>query len=335
MWGARGARLWRTSVPELLHRQGAAAAESSSQLQQHGSSLLDSPLSLWSLAPRSEAAAALASKDVCWRPVGSALLGLQQRMGFFTSSECLRATSASDNFTPAAQKEPLLRPKEIDVEDEIDDESLEEDVGEIVSDSPPRELSSLELELQNAPRRKQRFILQNALKIRNIETEGRPRKQGFTMKVVDVNRTCKVTKGGGILNFTALVICGNGDGVAGYGKGKSAEVSAAVDKAYARALRNLHYFERFDGHTIFHEKNSKYGQTKIYLWPAQSGTGMRASHTVGGILRLAGFKNVKSKVVGSRHPHNTVKAVFQALSEIETPEEKAEREGRQRVTHHA
>lgn len=102
------------------------------------------------------------------------------------------------------------------------------------------------------------------------------------------------------MNFTALVICGNGDGVAGYGKGKSADVSAAVDKvgslrlfntygpaylsvssyfnlcicclilhriecgqAYARALRNLHYFERFDGHTIFHEKHSKYGQTKV------------------------------------------------------------------------
>jgi len=83
----------------------------------------------------------------------------------------------TDNYTPAAQKEPLLRPKEVDVEDEIDDEPLLQDGGEIVSESPPRELSSLELELQNAPRRKQRFILQNALKIRNIESEGRPRKQ--------------------------------------------------------------------------------------------------------------------------------------------------------------
>ena len=65
----------------------------------------------------------------------------------------------------------------MDVEGDIDDELLEEDAGEIVSNSPPRELSSLELELQNAPRRKQRFILQKALKIRNMETEGRPRKQ--------------------------------------------------------------------------------------------------------------------------------------------------------------
>lgn len=67
----------------------------------------------------------------------------------------------------------------MDVED---DEPLEEDSAgtdaEIVAESPPeRELSGLELELMNAPRRRQRFILQKALKIRNIETEGRPRKQ--------------------------------------------------------------------------------------------------------------------------------------------------------------
>lgn len=259
----------------------------------------------------------------------------QQSRGISSSPVRFRATSDSDSYSPGPKKEPLLRPKEIDANDDLDDDLLPEDDVEIAPDSQPHQPTNLELELQNAPRRKQRFILQKALKIRNMETEGRPRKPGFTMKVVDVNRTCKVTKGGGILNFTALVICGNGDGVAGYGKGKSAEVSAAVDKAYARALRNLHYFERFDGHTIFHEKHSKYGQTKVYLWPALTGAGMRASHTVGGILRLAGFKNVKSKVVGSRHPHNTVKAVFQALSEIETPEEAAEREGRERVTHHA
>ncbi|KAG0598555.1 hypothetical protein M758_12G084000 [Ceratodon purpureus] len=330
MWSARGQRLWRA-----LHRIRAPA---SSPLQQTAPESTSAGHSRW---VSSQTALA---KDVCWRPLGGSASQLlnpvtgfaQQRMGVSTSSLCLRAASDSDNYAAGPKKEPLLRPKEVDIEEELDDESIEDDdASEIVAESQPRKLSSLELELQNAPRRKQRFILQKALKIRNTETEGRPRKQGFTMKVVDVNRTCKVTKGGGILNFTALVICGNGDGVAGYGKGKSAEVSAAVDKAYARALRNLHYFERFDDHTVFHEKHSKYGQTKIYLWPALSGTGMRASHTVGGILRLAGFKNVKSKVVGSRHPHNTVKAVFQALSEIETPEEAAEREGRERVTHHA
>ncbi|CAI5486716.1 unnamed protein product, partial [Closterium sp. Naga37s-1] len=61
------------------------------------------------------------------------------------------------------------------------------------------------------------------------------------MRIVDVNRTAKVTKGGKVLSFTALVVCGNGQGTVGYGKGKSAEMGLAVDKAYLRALRNLHY----------------------------------------------------------------------------------------------
>lgn len=91
----------------------------------------------------------------------------------------MKAADRDNNYPSGAQKEPLLRPKEMDVEE---DEPLEEDSAgtdaEIVAESPPeRELSGLELELMNAPRRRQRFILQNALKIRNIETEGRPRKQ--------------------------------------------------------------------------------------------------------------------------------------------------------------
>ncbi|CAK9875900.1 unnamed protein product [Sphagnum jensenii] len=230
------------------------------------------------------------------------------------------------------QKQPILRAREEgDLEEEDDDLTVGETSDITASAEESSQMSSLDSQLKGSPRRRQRFLLQKALKIRNIEQEGRPQKRGFHMKVVDVNRTCKVTKGGGILSFTALVVCGNNDGVAGFGKGKSAEISAAVDKAYSRALRNLHYFERYEGHTIYHEKTSKYGKTKIYLWPAVSGTGMRASHTVGGILRLAGFKDVKTKVVGSRHPHNTVKAVFKALSEIETPEELAERQGREMV----
>eukprot|EP00850_Spirogloea_muscicola_P001480 SM000005S17277 [mRNA] locus=s5:1101045:1102557:- [translate_table: standard] len=144
------------------------------------------------------------------------------------------------------------------------------------------------------------------------------------MQVVDVNRTCKVTKGGGLLSYTALVVCGNEKGVVGFGKGKSAEVSDAVDKAYARAVKNLHYFESYNGHTIFHEQVAKYEKTKVYLWPAKSGQGITAANTVAGILRLGGFKDVKSKIVGSRHPHNTVKATFLALSLIQSPQEKAE-----------
>ena len=97
------------------------------------------------------------------------------------------------------------------------------------------------------------------------------------MTVVDVNRTTKVTKGGSLMRFTATVVCGNGGGLAGWGKGKASEVSVAVDKAHARAQRNLYFFELYRGHTIFHDVKQKYGGTTVLLRAAPSGTGVQVS----------------------------------------------------------
>ncbi|CAI7782572.1 unnamed protein product, partial [Closterium sp. NIES-54] len=169
--------------------------------------------------------------------------------------------------------------------------------------------------LEGMPRRVQRFMFEKMLKVKPGRPPSMQRlKRQFQMRIVDVNRTAKVTKGGKVLSFTALVVCGNGQGTVGYGKGKSAEMGLAVDKAYLRALRNLHYFDRFRGRTIAEAQMAKYGKTKVYMWPARKGSGMSAGSTLAGILRLAGFQAVKTKVIGSRHPHNTVKAAFQALS---------------------
>ena len=97
------------------------------------------------------------------------------------------------------------------------------------------------------------------------------------MTVVDVNRTTKVTKGGSLMRFTATVVCGNGSGLAGWGKGKASEVSVAVDKAHARAQRNLYFFDLYRGHTIFHDVKQKYGGTTVLLRAAPSGTGVQVS----------------------------------------------------------
>ncbi|KAL3687205.1 hypothetical protein R1sor_013514 [Riccia sorocarpa] len=267
-------------------------------------------------------------------------------------SECCRRsdTLASKSFSPLAGCFPDCRLRWMSsgsYSDEypasISQDTREEGDGEVVIPEEYEEnvtseegASNVDLALAGVPRRKQRFLLQKALKIKSERDEDERSRmpRGFEMKVIDVNRTVKVTKGGKVQSFAAVVICGNHNGVVGYGKGKSSEVGPAIDKASMKALENLHYFDRYHGHTIFHEHNSTFEKTKIYLWPAMSGTGMKASHTVGGILRLAGYQNVKSKVIGSRHPLNTVKAVFQALSEIESPEEVAERRGRAVVESH-
>lgn len=146
-------------------------------------------------------------------------------------------------------------------------------------------------------------------------------------RVIDVNRTNKVTKGGDLTNFTALVVVGNGDGVIGFGSGKGADVGLAIDKAYRKASRSLVYVKRFDEHTIYHEVKGKYCKTLAVMLPAASGSGIVANDTVEAICTLAGIKNIKAKIHGSHHPHNTVRAVFDALEAVESPEDVAERTG--------
>ncbi|XP_016445137.1 uncharacterized protein LOC107770348 [Nicotiana tabacum] len=166
---------------------------------------------------------------------------------------------------------------------------------------------------------------------RNSLTEKKRRplyRKGFDVKLIDVNRTCKVTKGGQVVKYTALLACGNYHGVVGFAKAKGPAIPIALQKAYEKCFQNLHYVERHEEHTISHAVQTSYKKTKVYLWPAPTQTGMKAGRTVQTILHLAGFRNVKSKVVGSRNPHNTVKALFKALNAIETPKDVEEKFGR-------
>ncbi|XP_065853448.1 uncharacterized protein [Euphorbia lathyris] len=153
-------------------------------------------------------------------------------------------------------------------------------------------------------------------------------RKGFDVKLIDVNRTCKVTKGGQVVKYTAILACGNYNGVVGFAKAKGPAVPVALQKAYEKCFQNLHYVERHEEHTIAHAIQTNYKKTKVYLWPGSTRTGMKAGRIVQTVLNLAGFKNVKSKVIGSRNPHNTVKALFKALNALETPKDVQEKFGR-------
>lgn len=159
-------------------------------------------------------------------------------------------------------------------------------------------------------------------------------RKGFDVKLIDVNRTCKVTKGGQVIKYTALLVCGNYQGVIGYAKAKATAVPVALQKAHEKCFQNLHYVERHEDHTIAHAVQTSYKKTKLYLWPASTRSGVKAGRTVKTILNLAGFKNIKSKVIGSHNPHNTVKVVFQALNAVETGKDVQEKFGRTVVESH-
>ncbi|CAM0146297.1 unnamed protein product [Urochloa decumbens] len=154
-------------------------------------------------------------------------------------------------------------------------------------------------------------------------------RKGFDVKVIDVNRTCKVTKGGQIAKYTALLATGNYHGVVGFAKAKGPTAQIAIQRAYEKCFQNLHYMERYEDHTIAHAIQAKYEKTKIYLWPGPMRSGMcAAGTTVETVLYLAGFSNVKTKIIGSRNPLNVIKALFIALNAIETPKDVQQKFGR-------
>ncbi len=139
-------------------------------------------------------------------------------------------------------------------------------------------------------------------------------------KVVFINRVAKVVKGGKRFNFCALVAVGDGQGWVGVGKGKAAEVPAAISKAVEQAKKNLVHVPVLDG-TIPHEVLGKFGSESIILKPAAAGTGIIAGGAVRVIVELAGIHNIIAKTLGRGNPFNAVRATLNGLLQMKNPEE--------------
>ncbi|MBN08914.1 MAG: 30S ribosomal protein S5 [Flavobacteriaceae bacterium] len=138
-------------------------------------------------------------------------------------------------------------------------------------------------------------------------------------RLVGVQRVTKVTKGGRAFGFSAIVVVGEENGGLGQGLGKSKEVSEAISKAVEDAKKNLVRIHLNKG-TLPHEQKGKYGGAKVFLKPASEGTGVIAGGAVRAVLESVGVHNVLSKSQGSSNPHNVVKATFDALLRLRTPE---------------
>jgi len=137
-----------------------------------------------------------------------------------------------------------------------------------------------------------------------------------------INRTAKVMKGGRRFHFSALVVSGNREGLAGYGFAKANDVPSAVDKATRAARKNLMRV-KIVGDTIPHPVTGRFGAAKVVLIPAVPGTGIIAGAAVRAVVEVAGIKNLLTKSFGRNNPINLVKATFDALSRLRTREEAA------------
>jgi len=155
----------------------------------------------------------------------------------------------------------------------------------------------------------------------------RRNEEGLQEKLIQVNRVAKVVKGGRIFGFTALTAVGDGNGRVGFGRGKAREVPLAIQKAMESARRNM-ISVPLDGSTLQYPIKARHGASKVYMQPASDGTGIIAGGAMRAILELAGVQNVLAKCYGSTNPVNVVRATFNGLRDMQSPEDVAAKRGK-------
>ena len=146
--------------------------------------------------------------------------------------------------------------------------------------------------------------------------------------VVNIKRVTKVVKGGRNMRFAALVVVGDKNGHVGAGLGKAAEVPEAIRKAKEDAIKKLVKVDINENGSIPYDYTGKFGSASVLLKSSPEGTGIIAVGPARKVLELAGYKNIRTKSLGSNNKQNVVLATIEGLKAIKSPEEIAKLRGK-------
>ena len=146
-------------------------------------------------------------------------------------------------------------------------------------------------------------------------------------KVVSIKRVTKVVKGGRNMRFTALVVVGDGKGHVGAGLGKATEIAEAIRNGKEDAIKKLVEVPIDENGSVPHDLTGKFGSASVLIKRAPEGTGIIAGGPARAVLELAGYKNIRTKSLGSNNKQNVVLAAVNGLSNLKRPEDVAKARG--------